>query len=252
MLFSPSQHLGSSFLSVQRLDKKVGISHCFPKTSSPSFLQTDLADTTQPKHAMDVLEIPLLLIDNEPGDVLGYARPCLRSPDALEQKPLNFVERRDLQEDVVFQDIVTQLLVSQHLKRVDRLGSSELVQLRKSFQETYGKYKFQETQGEMRDLEADMRDLQVETIEGDDNCQAYYGEIKEVAQGGNAATDVKSDGSQAWAGLHLETKLQLGDMEFDEEDGECGSNNGKRRPSCGVVVSKFDVKRRRNDVVDVN
>lgn len=190
---------------------------------------------------MDVLKV----MDNEPGDVLGYARPFLHSLETLEHEPLNFVDRRDRREDVVFQDIVTQLLVSQHLERVDRLGSSELVQLRKSFQETYGKYKFQE----VRDLEADMRDLQVETVEGNDHRQVYYGEIKE---GGNVTTDVKSDRSQVWEGLHLETKLQQGDMEFDEENGECGSNNGKRRPSYGVVVSRFDVKRRRNDVVDVN
>jgi len=141
---------------------------------------------------MDVLEVPLLLIDNEPGDV-------------------------------GFQDIVTQLLASQHLKRVDRLGSSELVQLRKSFQETCGKCKFHETKGEGRDLEADMRDLQVVTVEGDDHCLVCYGEIK----GGNAATDVKGYGSQVWEGLQLETKLQLEDIEFDEENGECGPNNGK-------------------------
>jgi hypothetical protein len=122
------------------------------------------------------------------------------------------------------------------------------VQLRKSFQETCGKCKFQETNGEVRDLEADMRDLQVETVEGDDHCLVRYGEIKE---GGNAATDVKGERSQVWKELQLEAKLQLGDIEFDEENGVCGANKGKRRPSCGVI-SKFDLKRRRNDVVDVN
>lgn len=163
---------------------------------------------------MDALEVPLLLVDNEPGNV-------------------------------GFQDIVTQLLVSQHLKRVDRLGSSELVQLRKSFQETCGKCKFHESKGEVIDLEADMRDLQVE---GDDHCLVCYGEI----EGGNAATDGKGERSQVWEELQLETKLQLGDIEFDEENGECGANKGKRRPSRGIVISRFDLKRRRNDVVDVN
>lgn len=180
-------------------------------------------------------------MDNEPGEVLACARPFLPSPEAVEDGPLSFAQGRDLQEDVAFHDIVTQLLVSQHLKRVDRLGSSELVQLRKSFPETYGKYMFQETQGEVRDLEADMRDLQVETREGDGHCQVCCDEIEEV---GNGIMDVKN-------GLHLETKLQLGDEEFDEVNRECGTNNGKRRPGCGVVGSRFDVKRRRNDVSDV-
>jgi len=167
---------------------------------------------------MDVLEVPLLLVNNE-------------------------------SEDVGFQDIVTQLLMSEHLKRVDRLGSSELVQLRKSFQETCGKCRFHEAKGEVRDLEADMRDLQVETEEGDDHCLVCYGEIK---GGRNAATDVKGERLQVWEELQLETKLQLGDIEFDEENGECGANKGKRRPSCGVAISRFDLKRRRNDVVDIN
>lgn len=166
---------------------------------------------------MDVSEVPLLLIDNDPGDV-------------------------------VFQDIVTQLLVSRHSKRVERLGSSELVQLRKSFQETWGKCKFQQTKGEVRDLEADMRDLQVETAAGADRCQVCYGETK----GGTTATDVIGNRSKAWDDLQLETKLQLGEREIDEENGDWGSNDKKRRPSCGVVVSRFDLKRRRNEVVDVN
>lgn len=170
---------------------------------------------------------------------------------------LDVVKRRhlNLQEDIVFQEIMTHLHERNHLKRVDRLGSSELVQLRKSFQENCGRIKYQDVQGEVKNLEAEMQYLKLKGIEGDGHCQLYYAEIGDpVALSGRAATNMKDKKSQILKELHLETRLQLGDMEFERdwlENGDCQSSNGKRT-SCELAMPRLDVKRRRNNIVDVN
>lgn len=116
-------------------------------------------------------------------------------------------------------------------------------------------YMDQDVQGEVKNLEAEMQYLKLKGIEGDGHCQLYYAEIGDpVALSGRAATNMKDKKSQILKELHLETRLQLGDMEFERdwlENGDCQSSNGKRT-SCELAMPRLDVKRRRNNIVDVN
>jgi hypothetical protein len=168
-------------------------------------------------------------------------------------------------EELFFQELAAQLLVSKHLQGNARLGSVELVQLRRLFQETRGRLRLLDTQIEVKDLEAEMRDLKVE--EGTEGDGAHQGKqqqrkgrmrnnLETVDESLQLAARRISDSSADIIGADLETKLQLGEMEFEDEEGEEGKletesrqqRGGKRRTCFGVAVSKLDLKKSRHDL----
>jgi hypothetical protein len=167
-------------------------------------------------------------------------------------------------EELFFQELAAQLLVSKHLQGNARLGSVELVQLRRLFQETRGRLRLLDTQIEVKDLEAEMRDLKVE--EGTEGDAAHQGKqqqrkgrmrnnLETVDESLHFAARRISDSSADIIGADLETKLQLGEMEFEEEEEEekletesRQQRGGKRRTCFGVAVSKLDLKKSRHDL----
>ncbi|CAM6041348.1 unnamed protein product [Sphagnum compactum] len=170
-------------------------------------------------------------------------------------------------EELFFQELAAQLLVSKHLQGNARLGSVELVQLRRLFQETRGRLRLLDTQIEVKDLEAEMRDLKVE--EGTEVDAAHQGKqqqrkgrmrnnLETVDESLQLAARRISDSSADIIGADLETKLQLGEMEFEEEEEEeeeekletesRQQRGGKRRTCFGVAVSKLDLKKSRHDL----
>ncbi|CAM6017826.1 unnamed protein product [Sphagnum balticum] len=168
-------------------------------------------------------------------------------------------------EELFFQELAAQLLVSKHLQGNARLGSVELVQLRRLFQETRGRLRLLDTQIEVKDLEAEMRDLKVE--EGTEGDAAHQGKqqqrkgrmrnnLETVDESLQLAARRISDSSADIIGADLKTKLQLGEMEFEEEEEEeekletesRQQRGGKRRTCFGVAVSKLDLKKSRHDL----
>jgi hypothetical protein len=199
-------------------------------------------------------------------------------------------------EELLFQELVTQLLLSSSVKQQQqlqgnnnspppRLGSGELVQLRKLFQETTRTtrlFKLLDVQvQEVKDLEAEMRELKLQgtTTEGrggegggggDNTTQTKawngslmmmmrYSEDEEEEEDTAVEDDVVVGGAK-----DLETKMmQLGDMEREQQHGDDTrleeaaaaesqkqqqeQNSGKRRTCFGVAISKFDVKKSRLD-----
>jgi len=169
-------------------------------------------------------------------------------------------------EELFFQELAAQLLVSKHLQGNARLGSVELVQLRRLFQETRGRLRLLDAQIEVKDLEAEMRELKVE--EGTEGDTAHQGKqqqrkgrmrnnLETVDESLQLAARRISDSSADIIGADLETKLQLGEMEFEEEEEEeeekqetesRQQRGGKRRTCFGVAVSKLDLKKSRHDL----
>jgi len=166
-------------------------------------------------------------------------------------------------EELFFQELAAQLLVSKHLQGNARLGSVELVQLRRLFQETRGRLRLLDAQIEVKDLEAEMRELKVE--EGTEGDTAHQGKqqqrkgrmrnnLETVDESLQLAAMRISDSSADIIGADLETKLQLGEMEFEEEEEEeqetesRQQRGGKRRTCFGVAVSKLDLKKSRHDL----
>ncbi len=171
-------------------------------------------------------------------------------------------------EELFFQELAAQLLVSKHLQGNVRLGSVELVQLRRLFQETRGRLRLLDAQIEVKDLEAEMRELKVE--EGTEGDTAHQGKqqqrkgrmrnnLETVDESLQLAARRISDSSADIIGADLETKLQLGEMEFEEEEEEeeeeekqeiesRQQRGGKRRTCFGVAVSKLDLKKSRHDL----
>jgi hypothetical protein len=161
-----------------------------------------------------------------------------------------------------------------------RLGSGELVQLRKLFQETTRTtrlFKLLDVQvQEVKDLEAEMRELKLQgtTTEGrggggehtTTQTKAWNGSLmmmmrysEDEEEEGTAVEDDAVVGGTK----DLETKMmQLGDMELEHGDDtrleeasaaesqkkqQQQQNSGKRRTCFGVAISKFDVKKSRLD-----
>jgi hypothetical protein len=169
-------------------------------------------------------------------------------------------------EELFFQELAAQLLVSKHLQGNARLGSVELVQLRRLFQETRGRLRLLDTQIEVKDLEAEMRDLKVEQgTEGDAPHEGKQQQRKGRMRNNLETVDESlqlaarriSDSSADIIGADLETKLQLGEMEFEEEEEEeeekletesRQQRGGKRRTCFGIAVSKLDLKKSRHDL----
>jgi hypothetical protein len=134
------------------------------------------------------------------------------------------------------------------------------------FQETRGRLRLLDTQIEVKDLEAEMRDLKVE--EGTEGDAAHQGKqqqrkgrmrnnLETVDESLQLAARRISDSSADIIGADLETKLQLGEMEFEEEEEEeeekletesRQQRGGKRRTCFGVAVSKLDLKKSRHDL----
>ena len=164
------------------------------------------------------------------------------------------VDRRHLEEDLL-QEIVSHLLANKHLDEGCRLGSSELVQLRKLFQGACGKCVFLDTQLEVKVLESEMRDLKVEGMELEpsrdlNDCGVHHDTVNHTLETETFPTCVEEIEARAPTILK-DLTLQIGDVtETEKEKSESGGVmcNGKRRTSCDIAISKSDVKKRRSDV----
>jgi len=196
-------------------------------------------------------------------------------------------------EELLFQELVTQLLLSSSIKQQQqlqgnndspppppRLGSGELVQLRKLFQETTRTtrlFKLLDVQvQEVKDLEAEMRELKLQgtTTEGrggegghtTTQTKAWNGSLMMMmrySEDEEVEDTAVEDDVVVGGAKDLETKMmQLGDMELEQQHGDDTRleeaaaaesqkqqqhNSGKRRTCFGVAISKFDVKKSRLD-----
>lgn len=163
------------------------------------------------------------------------------------------VDRRHLEEDLL-QEIVSHLLANKHLDEGCRLGSSELVQLRKLFQGACGKCIFLDTQLEVKVLESEMRDLKVEGMELEPSrnlidCGLHHETVNHTLETETIPTCVKEIEAKAPTTLK-DLTLQIGDVtETEKEKSDIAGvmYNGKRRTSCDIEISKSDVKKRRSD-----
>lgn len=164
------------------------------------------------------------------------------------------VDRRHLEEDLL-QEIVSHLLTNKQLNEGCRLGSSELVQLRKLFQGSCGKCAFLDTQLEVKVLESEMRDLKVEGMELESSrnlvdCGFHRGNVNHTLETERIPNCVKNTEAKTSTTL-TDLTLRIGDVtepEKEKSDNAVVMCNGKRRTSCDVEVSKSDVKKRRGDV----
>lgn len=198
-------------------------------------------------------------------------------------------------EELLFQELVTQLLLRSSIKQQQqlqgntnsppppRLGSGELVQLRKLFQETTRTtrlFKLVDVQvQEVKDLEAEMRELKLQgtTTEGrggegggghtTTQTKAWNGSLMMMmrySEDEEEEDTAVEDDVVVGGAKDLETKMmQLGDMELEQQHGDDTRleeaaaaesqkqqqqhNSGKRRTCFGVAISKFDVKKSRLD-----
>lgn len=164
------------------------------------------------------------------------------------------VDRRQVEEDLLH-EIVSRLLANKQLDEGCRLGSSELVQLRKLFQGACGKCVFLNTQLEVNVLESEMRDLKVEGMELEPSrslidCEVHHDKVNHTLKTETIPTYVKETKAKAPTTLK-DLTFQIGDVteaEKEESDNAGVMCNGKRRTSCHTDVSKTDVKKRRSDV----